>query len=107
MAGYHPLEAMERHNVSVYFCHPCQAEYLFFRDGSRASVSLYTTIKDKMYRWTVTSVGSAQLWHVKEPGVPGVKVNEGMFTVKSFSGNIPQLTPDNINEKVRTWLLFL
>lgn len=111
MAGYAPLDEMEKHNVGVYYCHTCKAEYLFFRDARMASVSLYTAIKDKMYRWTVTSVGSAQLWYVSVPGIPGVKKNEGLVPIKSWDTSrgdtLPQLTPDNINEKLRTWLLFL
>lgn len=106
-----PVEEMSRYGVSVYYCHTCQAEYLYFRSGTCASVSLYTTISDRCYRWTVTSANTAQLWHIKEPGVPGVKKNEGMVPVKSFDekdgDHLPKLTPLNVNEKLRTWLLFL
>lgn len=106
-----PVNEMAKHGVGVYFCHPCQAEYLYFRSGTCASVSLYTTINERCYRWTVTSVDTAQLWYVKEPGIPGVRKNEGMEPVKGFSKSdgdtIPELTPSNVNGKIRVWLPFL
>lgn len=106
-----PVDEMSKHGIGVFFCHACQAEYLFFRSGHCASVSLYTNINERCYRWTVTSVDTAQLWYVKEPGIPGVKKNEGMAPVKSFNKDkgdaIPQLTPANVNGKVRMWLPFL
>jgi len=107
MIEYLPFEEMEIHNVIVYFCKPCKAEYIFFNDGMLAAVSLYTTIKNKMYRWSVISENNAQLWYVKFPGIPGFKANDGMSTVLSFNNKIPLLNPLNINQKVTTWLLFL
>jgi len=111
MAGYAPLDEMESHGVGVFFCEPCQAEFLYYQGGDLASSSLYTTVNHRMYRWTVTSGGHGQIWYVKEPGIPGKKKNEGLEAVKSFDPSkgdiVPQLTPSNINEKLRTWLVFL
>lgn len=119
VAAYSPLVEMEEHNVKVYFCSDCRAEYLYFWDsrsenwrlhGNPSSISLYTTINDKMYRWTISSTGDGLLWYVKNPGVPGSRKNSDMEPVKSFrvkEGAVPDITPQNINDKVRTWLIFL
>lgn len=112
-AAYSPLNEMEYHGVGVYFCHSCSAEYLYYQSGGLASSSLYTEINGKMFRWTVV-VGrnsmwcSATLWYIEKPGIPGKKKNEGMIPIKEFDyPNVPHLTPQNVNEKLRTWLVFL
>jgi hypothetical protein len=111
-AGYAPLEEMEYHGVGVYFCHTCNAEYLYYQSGEMASTSLYTEIHGRMYRWTV-SIGrnslwaSATLWYVEKPGIPGKKKNEGLVPVKDFENPLPDVNPQNINEKLKTWLVFL
>lgn len=106
-ASYAPLDEMEKHGVKVYFCYECRAEYLYFSDGLAASVSLYTEINQRMYRWTVTSQNVAQLIYIKNPGIPGTRKNENLEFIKSFQKDFPQVTPQNINEKLRTWLVFL
>lgn len=109
-ATYAPLNEMEVHGVKVFFCHECQAEYVVFPDGTVASTSLYTKINQKMYRWTVTSVGNGIIYHVVEPGIPGVKKNK-LSMVKHFNSKdgqaIQNLTPQNVNDKLKTWLIFL
>lgn len=108
-AYFSPLQELERHEVGIYFCHLCQAEYLYFNDGSPASCSLYTVINDRMYRWSRSTADTAQLWWIQVPGEPGVRKNEGLVHLIGFDKNdtIPCITPTNINEKIRTWLVFL
>jgi hypothetical protein len=110
-ATYCPLEEMERHSVHVFFCYPCKAEYLLFNDGRKASHSLYTEINGHTYRWTHSSANTAQLWLVEEPGIPGQRKNGKLkiiLALNEYKGHtIPLVTPDNIMEKVKTWLLFL
>jgi hypothetical protein len=108
-AFFRPLKEMEVLEVHVHFCDKCQAEYLRFNDGTIASVSLYTKINDHMYRWTVTSARTAQLWRVKDPGIPGTRVNRNLEPVMGFEigDTIPEITPDNVEDKIRTWLVFL
>ena len=48
-----PVPTMEQRGIKVYFCTTCDAEYIYFRDGTRCSVSLYTKLHDKTYRWTL------------------------------------------------------
>jgi hypothetical protein len=109
-AGYAPIPEMDYHEADVYFCHRCQAEYIYFRGtGNLASVSLYTTINGKMYRWS-TNRTIGQLWRIKIPGIPGEKKNEGVEMIRSFNPDvgeaIPNITPENIEEKIRTILVF-
>lgn len=105
-ATYSPLDELDKHGVDVYFCHPCRAEYLYFWDGQCASTSLYTEINKKMYRWTISS-SSAVLWYIKNPGTPGTRKNDGIEFIKAFKEDVPVITPQNVNEKLRTWLIFL
>lgn len=105
-ANYTPLDKMERHSVGVHFCYNCNAEFLYYKSGAKASFSLYTKINNKLYRWTVAGQ-SGTIWYVDKPGVPGVSVNEGMTAVKTFYDDVPDITPQNINDKLKTWLLFL
>jgi hypothetical protein len=110
LAAYTPLEEMEIHSVRVYWCEPCHAEYLHFSESPVVnSCSLYTTINNRMYRWSVTVLDHASLWYIEEPGIPGVKANKG--TVRLFSlgrGEAkPTVTPQNIHDKLATYLLFL
>ena len=108
-AKYTPLKEMSYHGVGIYFCYTCNTEYLYYQSGDLASTSIYTEISGKMYRWTITSMNSCHLWQIKTPGIPGVKKNEGLFLIKNFSSNdaLPNITPQNINEKIKTWLVFL
>jgi len=114
-ASYVPLNMSTSGGVSVdiYFCHNCRAEYMlsFRKNGEIVSTSLYTEINGETYRWTV-SFGFYQFQHIKHPGTPGLVKNEGISQIKGlfFNGNkgdiIPDITPENINEKLRTYLLF-
>lgn len=114
-APYTPLydesAASLQERVAIYYCHTCRAEFLFYTDSSLASSSLYTKINGKMYRWTEISTGCAMLWLVGQPGTPGVAVNKDLKMIKSFDIHdgdiIPDVTPRNVNEKIRTWLVFL
>lgn len=104
-APHSPLPELEIHSVKVFFCYNCRAEYVYWEDGSIASQSLYIEINNKMYRWT-TGGGTCQLWYVKIPGEPGIRANQEMHTIKTFRfDNCPNITPQNIEQKVRTLLL--
>ena len=107
VATYAPLEEMDRYNIRVYFCHPCQAEYLFWANDDAASWSLYTTYNGRMYRWTLSVTGSAQLWHIKTPGIPGTRRNENLEFIRGFVNDIPNMTPDNFLDKLSIYLVFL
>ena len=112
-AIYSPIERMENFGIKVYFCHPCQAEYLYFSrndivNEKPASYSLYTTINNKMYRWTTISGGGVNVWYVKNPGEPSVSINEGMEFVAHIKEIGPfSVNPQNIMVKLKIWLPFL
>jgi hypothetical protein len=103
-----PLKEMEEYKVDVYFCHDCKSEYLVFRDKQFInSVSLYTEINNKTYRVTNIRDAAVQLWYIKTPGIPGTRKNENLEMLVAFKEHLPHVTPENINEKVRNWLLLL
>lgn len=110
-APYAPLELMESNGVQVFFCKTCMAEYLYWPNQKLPfSTSLYVKINDRMYRWSVFSssgVKKAQLWHIKKPGEPGTRVNRDLELIKYFTNSIPDITPSNIDQKIRVWLTFL
>lgn len=100
-----PLPEMEAHAATVFFCHDCKAEYVFWSDGILASHSLYTEISGRTYRWTVGG-GIGQIWYVGDPGEPGVRVNKNMQSIKAFSfKNCPNITPTNIQQKIKNILV--
>lgn len=96
------------HTFEVYYCYDCAAEYVNYGENS---VHLYTTLNDKMYRWSVNMIAGqpdyGTIWYVGEPGEPGVRPNKKMKLLKSFTDNLPQVTPKNIQSKLRFMLLFL
>jgi hypothetical protein len=95
-------------SLRVHFCADCQAEYVIWKDdGSVASIHLYTTINDKMYRWTTgTSIKHARLFYIGQPGIPGKEANKEVEFIQRFD-TFPQITPQNIEEKIRFMLPFL
>lgn len=106
-ASYAPLFELEKFEVDVYFCHFCQAEFVVGKDiGFFGSVSIYTEISGRMFRFTYNSDNSATIWFIGEPGVPGKRTNKNLKPIKNFS-IAPDVTPFNITEKLRTWLLFI
>lgn len=110
---YAPLDQMENFGIKVYFCHPCQSEYLYLsREGvineTPSSFSLYTTINNKMYRWTRMAGGGVHVWLVKKPGIPGIRINSEMESVVYIEEDEPfNINPQNIQVKLQIWLPFL
>jgi hypothetical protein len=119
---YSPLELTGKSRgrvIHVYFCNDCKAEYVFFvKSEDMFSYSLYTVINGRTYRWAVYSNTSPAphsntspaprgvLFHVGEPGIPGVKANAKVKQIIALH-DVPDLTPQNIEAKVRTILTFM
>ena len=112
-ATYSPIDKMEVYGIKIFFCHPCQAEYLYFSkkdipSEKPSSVSLYAVVKEKMFRWTITADGNVCLWKVGSPGIPGVKINENMESIAFIQDlQTTTVTPQNIRSKLEKWLPFL
>ena len=105
---YVPLQVSAKHTFHVYWCNECSAEYLS-SDGHDAA-HLYVMINNRMYRWTYHTdkrgtVGL--LWFIGEPGEQGVRPNRKLKLLKSFKGALPQITPQNVERKLRFILVFL
>jgi hypothetical protein len=107
IAPYTPLEDMELHGIKVYYCFSCQAEYIYWRDGTIANTSLYTSINDKMYRWSVYPNDGMRLWYFRVPGIPGARANKGGKVLFHIENNYANITPQNVEAKIRNILLFL
>lgn len=110
-ARYAPIAELDAHGMKVYFCDECSAEYVFYAAGLLSHYSLYTTINTKMYRWTRSmsaySGGRAWLRYIETPGIPGAVANKDVSLIKTFFGDVPDITPQNINEKLKTYLVFI
>jgi hypothetical protein len=105
---YKPLKEMSNLGVKVYFCFKCNAEYLYWQNDQLGSISLYLTLNNNMYRWTDSLNGFMILYHVYIPGIPGEKVNalKSIFCLTPEQAK-PEITPDNIANKIRNYLLLL
>lgn len=105
---YSPIKEMRSRSIDVFFCDPCQTEYVKISSMSEIwNTSIYIKLNDNTYRWSVNKYGG-QLWRIKNPGIPGQRINEDLYMIKSFSINdIPDITPSNIMEKIKVWLLLL
>lgn len=91
--------------LEVYFCYTCQSEYVDW--GGIVSIHLYTQINNKTYRWSIEENGNVgRLWHVAEPGIPGERPNRKLKLVKYFK-HFPNITPSNVERKLKFMLLFL
>lgn len=102
-----PIEELTKFGMQVYFCHTCLAEYVFVGNGKSLShYNLYATINNKMYRWTIND-SCALLRYVKCPGQVGSIVNRDLGILKIFKSDIPIITPQNIKDKLQTYLIFL
>jgi hypothetical protein len=108
-AEFKPLKEMSLLNVDVYFCFKCNAEYLVWGNGNLGAVSLYTMIKNKMYRWSNNLMGTMTLSYVIEPGIPGEKANklEHLLVLTEHKTKGITINPTNIVEKISNYLLFL
>lgn len=91
--------------ITVYYCYDCKYEYVVL--GDNINHHLYTEINNRTYRWSL-EYGMAQIWYVGEPGIPGKQPNRQMKRLQSFKdGYYPNITPQNIEQKLRFMLLFL
>lgn len=98
--------------LRVNFCEKCLAEYVYWSEGDEIPfvTNLYITINDKMYRWSRDyHEGKGRLWYVEEPGEPGSRPNKKLKLLKTFhkADETPNITPQNIVEKVKLILLFM
>jgi hypothetical protein len=111
LPSYEPLDVMERYQTKIFFCHPCQTEYLYNARESINSwfiMSIYTTINNKLYRWTEDKLDFCRLWIINRPGIPGKTANDDLTLLYHLEGkNSLNITPANINDKIKTWITLL
>jgi hypothetical protein len=107
-ASYEPLDIEDNIMHDVFFCHHCSVEYIYWNweSGHAMHFSIYKTFNNKMYRWSPYG-STAHLWLIRNPGIPGTKRNENLELIKTFRGNLPNITPDNFVDKLSVYLLFI
>ena len=106
---YVPLQVSEKHTFIVHYCYACQAEYVDHKTDNGLTVSLYTTIGNRLYRWMIMQDDDGpvgHLWHIGEPGIPGQRPNRKVKLLKTFH-TPPNIIPSNVEKKLRFILLFL
>jgi hypothetical protein len=113
-----PMKILEKNDIQVFYCETCRAEYIYHKRNEFVSARhLYTTIKDKTYRWSISYYQDddddgfhkmARLYYIKDPGLPGISYNLGMELLQRFEpGHYSVITPENIINKIKFMLLFL
>ena len=93
----------------VYACESCWADHMYIGNEIRPiTVSLYTQIGDKVYMWTVTDTLRGFLWYVKDLANCYTRNTAGLELLKQFNDidNV-NVTPANVHEKIKTWLLII
>lgn len=106
---YVPLQVSPKHKFEVHYCYGCQAEFVDHKIDYGKVIHLYTTINTRMYRWSLMEDEdgyNGHLWYIGEPGEPGIRPNRKVKIIKTFSCP-PEITPENIERKIRIMLLFL
>lgn len=114
-ATHCPIAEMSAQAFDIWFCYPCKAEFVrlkllhsTFVLDENFRCNLYTSIDDRQFKYTMNRDGSIQVFKVGIPGVPGVSYNRDCTMIMYFKpGNKLQITPTNINEKLRTYITFL
>lgn len=108
-APYSPIEEFENLEVYAYLCETCQAEYLYFKNSTHAiSWSLYTTINNRLYRWSIGFSGNATLTYLKNNQLPRTRLTHETEKLMWIAKGNPQptITPYNIQQKLSIYLLF-
>ena len=106
--SFYQEELKNEYGLLLRLCHPCQAEYLYWGNINLASVSLYSYIKDKLYKWSFPTEGQSKLWlvHGTIPSIPGTFTFKGKL-IKKFPDPLTGVAPANIRNKIITLLTFL
>lgn len=92
--------------IPAHFCETCSYEYAPL--GGMKNHHLYRMINERMYRWSYEETTNvARVWYVGTPGTPGVSPNKDLQLLKSFEEHFPEVTPENVEEKLKLVLVFL
>lgn len=95
-------------NIFIFFCNHCYADFITFKNLSLASSSLYTVINNHTYKWSQPPNLSKKLWIIPNGQIPCFPVKpHPSLLIKQFSPSSPNLSPHNINKKIKTLLAFL
>lgn len=90
----------------AHYCHNCNYEFVPL--GNMKNHHLYRMVGGRMYRWTYEETTNvARIWYIGQPGVPGVSPNKDLKLLKTFEEHFPEVTPQNVEDKLKLVLVFL
>lgn len=91
--------------LEVYPCQNCQVDYYYWRNSYPPSKSHHSFIihGERSYEWAVTKNYSF-LYQIEPKRKLDHTWKRGPMMIKS---SITQLTPDNVMQKLKTYLIFL
>jgi len=118
---YHNIVFYDRLAQTLFTCKKCMVRYVFFKNTKLAMYSIFVKIGNNIYMWNFSGIGkNSQIRFI-----PYIK-DDSDFTHDYFEGivvgrisvlevekllitieNTPKITPDNIEQKLKTYLLFL
>lgn len=91
--------------INIEYCCSCKAEYVYI-GKALWHCNLYTVINSKLYLYCkAMCYDTAFIDLIKNPGIVGLVPNKDRKRVIYFSSNSPIITPSNINEKLKTFVL--
>lgn len=99
-------DGLNKHGLDVYYCNECSTEYLYWSDGKFAGIYLYVNIGERSYRWSTNSDKTKGYLRRCQPS-PHAETPYPVKLLASFDAPLPEITPDNIEQKVKTMLVFL
>lgn len=97
-----PIQSLAAFGIDVYFCYTCNAEYVDYKN--KITVSLYTSIEDKLYRWSIYD-HAHRLYSYKTFGIPGKSVNTGAKLLATLPPS--DIHPHNVRNKIKLFLTFI
>jgi len=100
------LPIFKNRGISIFFCFPCNSEYLVHSGYPHKDyINLYHNYNNFLYKFSIHSSAS-YLYQINSPGKPGKSFNKDIHLIKSFDSFL-NISPDNINEKLQSYLVFI
>jgi hypothetical protein len=105
--------------LDTYICDPCSTGYHFFSDGTLATYTLYTHIKEKVYCWTISNATNQSWIRFTTFGKIVFKSKLEMKNFRDLAtkplqaklitvlSQTPDVNPKTIKKKLKYILLFL
>ncbi len=109
----HKIIFYEREGLDILSCKKCMIKYIYFKSGKLAFYSIYKQINGKIYNWSFNDLSNRstiRYINAAEDELTYEYLEESLFELEHTLisvDNTPKITPDNIEHKLKTYLLFL